>query len=256
MTRFIPSMFLILAAMLPGGAKAQTETDRQVSIVLVHGAFVDGSGWQATYELLRGRGYEVLVVQNPTETLAGDVAVTRRTIARARYPVVLVGHSYGGAVITLAGNDPKVRSLVYISAFAPDQGETVLQLAERSVPGEPGAPLLPPSDGYLLVDPARFPTAFAAGADPALARFMADAQVPWGVEAVGTPITNPAWRTKPSFFIITTQDRMIPPTTLRMMARRAGGPTMEIQSSHAVMLTHPREVAAFIERAAGTPGAP
>jgi pimeloyl-ACP methyl ester carboxylesterase len=145
-------MLLLLAAMLPGAARAQTE--HPVSIVLVHGAFVDGSGWQATYELLKRSGYEVLIVQNTTESLAGDVAATGRTIARARHPVVLVGHSYGGAVITLAGNDPKVRSLVYISAFAPDEGETVLQLAERAVPGEPGAPLLPPSDGFLLVDPA------------------------------------------------------------------------------------------------------
>lgn len=248
MTRFFGAFLWLFAAMLPAAASAQTE--RPVSIVLVHGAFVDGSGWQATYELLRGRGYEVLIVQNPTETLTGDVEATERVIARARHPVVLVGHSYGGAVITLAGNNPKVRSLVYISAFAPDAGETVLQLAERPAPGETGAPLLPPSDGFLLVDPARFPEAFAAGADPALARFMADAQVPWGLPAVSTPISNPAWRTKPSFFIITAQDRMIPPTTLRMMASRAGGTTIEIQSSHAVMLTRPREVAAFIERAA------
>lgn len=249
MGRLVLAILWLVAAFFPGAAVAQAE--RPVSIVLVHGAFVDGSGWQATYELLSGRGYEVLVVQNPTLSLTGDVAATRRVIARARHPVVLVGHSYGGAVITEAGNDPKVRSLVFISAFAPDAGETVLQLAEQTVPGEPGAPLLPPSDGFLLVDPAQFPTAFAAGADPALARFMAAAQVPWGVEAVGTPIGTPAWRAKPSYFIVTARDRMIPPTTLRMMARRAGGTTIEIESSHAVMLTHPQEVAAFIERAAG-----
>jgi pimeloyl-ACP methyl ester carboxylesterase len=251
MNRFLSLILFLFAAAVPGAAAAQTE--RPVSIVLVHGAFVDGSGWQATYELLTRRGYEVLIVQNPTVSLAGDVEATRQVIARAHHPVILVGHSYGGAVITEAGNDPKVRTLVYISAFAPDAGESVAQLATREVPGEPGAPLLPPSNGFLLVDPARFPAAFAAGANPALTRFMASAQVPWGLQAVGTPITTPAWRTKPSFFIITAQDRMIPPTTLRMMARRAGGTTIEIQSSHAVMLTRPREVAAFVERAATAP---
>ena len=248
MNRFIALLLGTFIAASP--AAGTTPPEQPVSIVLVHGAFVDGSGWQATNDLLRARGYEVLVVQNPTLTLTGDVEATERVIARARHPVVLVGHSYGGAVITLAGNDPKVRSLVYISAFAPDTGETVFQLATRPVPGEPGPPLLPPSNGQLLVDPAQFPTVFAAGADQDLARFMAAAQVPWGLEATQTPITNPAWRTKPSAFIVTTQDHMIPPTTLRMMARRAGGTTIEIQSSHAVMLTHPREVAAFIERAA------
>jgi pimeloyl-ACP methyl ester carboxylesterase len=249
MIKLLRSILWLMAATLPGAATAQTE--QPVSIVLVHGAFVDGSGWQATYDLLSRRGYEVLVVQNPTLSLTGDVEATERVIARARHPVVLVGHSYGGAVITLAGNNPRVRSLVYISAFAPDAGETVRQLAEQHVAGEPGAPLLPPRDGFLLVDPAQFPAAFAAGADAALARFMAAAQVPWGVAAVESPIGNPAWRTKPSFFIITAEDRMIPPTTLRMMARRAGGTTIEIPSSHAVMLTRPSEVAAFIERAAG-----
>jgi pimeloyl-ACP methyl ester carboxylesterase len=248
MTRFIRSILFFIAAAFPGAAIAQAE--QPVSIVLVHGAFVDGSGWRETYDLLTRRGYEVLIVQNPTLTLTGDVEATRRVIARARHPVVLVGHSYGGAVITIAGNDPKVRRLVYFSAFAPDAGETVLQLATAPVPGEPGPPLLPPSEGFLITDPAQFPEAFAAGADPSLARFLAASQVPWGVEAVGTPITNPAWRTKPASFMIASQDRMIPPTTLRMMARRAGGRTVELPSSHALMLTHPREVAAFIEEAA------
>ena len=248
MTRFLGAILLLFAAALPGAATAQTE--RPVSIVLVHGAFVDGSGWQATYDLLTRRGYEVLVVQNPTLSLTGDAEATQRVIARAHHPVVLVGHSYGGAVITMAGNDAKVRSLVYISAFAPDTGETVFQLATRPVPGEPGPPLLPPTDGFLLVDPAQFPASFAAGADPALTRFMAAAQVPWGLAAVQTPIAQPAWRAKPTYFIVTAEDRMIPPTTLRMMAHRAGATTIEIRSSHAVMLTHPREVADFIERAA------
>jgi len=246
----------IVAALAPATAFAQTQktVEKPFSIVLVHGAFVDASGWKATYDLLTQHGYEVLVVQNSTLTLTGDVDATRRVIARARHPVVLVGHSYGGAVITLAGNDPKVRSLVYIAAFAPDDGETVLKLATQPVPGEPGPPVLPPSDGQLMLDPAKFPEAFAAGADPTLARFLADEQVPWGTEAAGAPITSPAWRAKPSAFMITANDRIIPPTTLRMMARRAGGTTAEIASSHAVMLTHPREVAAFIEKAASAAG--
>ena len=256
MIRFDRILLWIVAALAPAIAFAQTQktVEKPLSIVLVHGAFVDASGWKATYDLLTQDGYEVLMVQNPTLTLTGDVDATRRVIARAHYPVVLVAHSYGGAVITLAGNDPKVRSLVYISAFAPDNGETVLKLATQPVPGEPGPPLLPPSDGQLLVDPAQFPAAFAAGADPTLTRFLADAQVAWGMEAVETPITNPAWRTKPSTFLIASNDHMIPPTTLRMMARRAGGPTTEIASSHAIMLIHPREVAAFIEKAASTVG--
>ncbi|WP_420139032.1 alpha/beta fold hydrolase [Sphingomonas sp.] len=251
MNYLLGSLFSLFTVTLAGvGAAHAQPPEKPVSIVLVHGAFVDGSGWQATYEILTGHGYEVLVVQNSTASLTGDVDETKRVIARARHPVILVAHSYGGAVITQAGNDPKVERLVYFSAFAPDVGETVFQLATKPVPGEPGPPLLPPSDGQLLVDPAKFPDAFALGVDPRLTHFMAIAQVPWGMPAVETPIDTPAWRSKPSFFMIASQDRMIPPTTLRMMAKRAGGTTVEIGGPHAMMLTHPAEVAAFIERAA------
>lgn len=250
MVRQLFGLLALAAAVLPGTAGAQGE--KPLSVVLVHGAFVDGSGWQRTYELLVRQGYEVLVVQNPTISLAGDVDATRRVIARAKHPVVLVGHSYGGAVITEAGNDPKVRGLVYIAAFSPDAGESVLKLAEEKIDGEPGAPLLPPSDGYLLVDPARFPEAFAAGVDRGLTGFMATAQVPWGLEAVGTAIQAPAWKDKPSSFMVTTQDLMIPPTLQRRMAARAGGRTVEIASSHAVMLRYPERVADFIAGAAET----
>jgi pimeloyl-ACP methyl ester carboxylesterase len=241
-------IYLVVVLVAPGIALAQAA--KSASIVLVHGAFVDGSGWQAVTEILSKNGYEVLVVQNPTISLKGDVEATERVIAQAQHPVTLVGHSYGGAVITEAGNNPKVRNLVYLAAFAPDAGESVAQLASKPVPGEPGAPLLPPTDGFLLVDPAKFPAAFASGADPATARFMAAAQVPWGLEAVEAKIGNPAWRSKPSYLMITTEDRMIPPTTLRMMAKRTGGASVEVKSSHAVMLVHPQIVAKFIEDAA------
>jgi pimeloyl-ACP methyl ester carboxylesterase len=236
----------LLLLALPGAARAE---EQPYSVVLVHGAFVDGSGWQRTYDILTKNGYEVIVVQNPTVTLAEDAAVTRRAISAAQHPVILVGHSYGGAVITEAGNDPKVKSLVYLAGFAPEVGETVEQLATKPIPGETGAPLLPPRDGFLFVDPAKFPESFAAGADQDLARFMAAAQVPWGIGAVGGKITAAAWKSKPSLFMITTQDHMVQPTLQRNMAKRAGSKTVEIASSHAVMLTYPEKVAAFIQSA-------
>jgi pimeloyl-ACP methyl ester carboxylesterase len=228
---------------------AQTN-DKPVSIVLVHGAFVDASGWKAVYDILTQDGYEVLVVQNPTLTVEGDVEATRQVIARATKPVVLVGHSYGGTVITEAGNDPKVRNLAYIAAFAPDVGESVVDLASRKTPGETGAPLLPPKDGLILVDPAKFPTAFAQDVDASITGFMAVAQVPWGVAAVEFKVKQVAWKDKPLRYMLTTQDRMIPPTTQRFMATRAKAKLTELASSHAAMLSHPKEVAAFIEGAA------
>jgi pimeloyl-ACP methyl ester carboxylesterase len=232
--------------MAPAGALAQSG-EKPVSIVLVHGAFVDGSGWKAVFDILTGEGYEVLVVQNPTISLKGDVAATEQVIAAARHPVILVGHSYGGMVITEAGDNPKVRGLVYLAAFAPNSGESVASLAEQPAPpGESAAPTLPPRDGTLIVDPLKFPTAFAADIDASTTRFMAAAQVPWGLEAVQTPVTRVAWKDKPTHFMVTTKDRMIPPTFQRAFAKRANAATVEIDSSHAVMLSHPQEVAAFI----------
>lgn len=244
------SIWRLLAAMIALAPVASAAAEKPVSIVLVHGAFVDASGWQLVYNMLSADGYEVLVVQNPTITLDGDVAATRKVIANAKHPVVLVGHSYGGAVITEAGGDAKVRSLVYIAAFAPAAGESVFDLATAPHPGEEGAPLLPPEDGFILVDPAKFPAAFAADVDISTTRFMAAAQVPWGLGAVQTKITNPAWKQKPSYFIVTALDHMIPPSGQRSMAARAGAKVMEIQSSHAVMLSHPKDVVDFITSAA------
>jgi pimeloyl-ACP methyl ester carboxylesterase len=232
-------------------SSSSVAAEKPVSVVLVHGAFVDGSGWQAVYDLLTKDGFEVLVVQNPTISLEGDVSATERAIAKAKHPVILVGHSYGGMVITEAGNHLNVRSLVYIAAHAPDAGESVETLAAQPTPpGEPKAPLLPPQDGYLIVDPSKFPTAFAADVAPAITHFMAAAQVPWGLQAVQTRITKAAWKTKPAHYMVTAKDAMIPPTAQRTMAKRTGARTVEIASSHAVMLSHPREVAAFIKEAA------
>ncbi len=245
-------MFKVLVAAMAIAASSLDAfaQEKSVSVVLVHGAFVDGSGWKSVYDVLSSNGYEVLVVQNSTVTLEDDVKATRQVIARAKHPVVLVGHSYGGAVITEAGTDAKVRHLVYIAAFAPEVGESVYDLASRPTPDEPSAPLLPPEAGFLLVDPVKFPTAFAADADASVARFMAAAQVPWGLGAVQHKLTQAAWKDKPSHFMRPTKDRMVPPSTQRMMAARAKAKVVDIESSHAVMLSHPRQVAAFISGAA------
>jgi len=225
-------------------------TDKNLSIVLVHGGFVDGSGWQGVHQALTADGYEVIVVQNPTVSLADDVAVTKRAIAAAKHPVVLVGHSYGGVVITEAGTDPKVRALAYIAAFAPDAGESVETLIANPPPGAAVPPILPPQDGFLFLDRARFAASFAGDVEPGLARFMADSQVPWGLEALGGKVTVPAWKSKPSFYLVATDDHMIPPPAQRMMAERAGAEVVETAGSHAFYVSKPAEVARLIEQAA------
>jgi pimeloyl-ACP methyl ester carboxylesterase len=220
------------------------------SIVLVHGGFVDGSGWQGVHDVLARDGYDVTIVQNPTLSLADDVAVTRRAIAAAEGPVILVGHSYGGVVISEAGNDPKVAGLAYIAAFAPDAGESVASLIANPPPGAPVPPILPPRDGYLFLDRARFAESFAADVEPGLAAFMAASQVPWGVEALSGAVGQPAWRSKPSFYLVASDDRMIPPPAQRAMAERAGAQVVEAAGSHAVYVSQPAAVAALIARAA------
>jgi len=230
---------------------AQTSTSAAVkNIVLVHGGFVDGSGWEGVYKALKKNGYAVAVVQNPTISFGGDVAVTKRTIANQNGPVILVGHSYGGAVITEAGNDPKVAGLVYVPAFAPDKGESVSSLIANPPPGAPVPPILPPQDGYLFLDRAKFPASFAGDVEPDSAAFMADSQVPWGVEALKGTISEPAWKTKPSWYLLTTEDRMIPPDAQRAMSKRAGSTVIEVKGSHAVYVSRPQDVAALIEEAA------
>ena len=226
------------------------------NVVLVHGGFVDGSGWQGVYKALKKSGYAVTIVQNPTFSLADDVAVTKRALANQNGPAILVGHSYGGVVITEAGNDPKVAGLVYIAAFAPDKGESVSALIKDPPPGAPVPPILPPQDGYLFLDKAKFASSFAADVSPDLAEFMADSQVPWGVEALGGAISQPAWKTKPSWYLVSTDDKMIPPDAQRAMSKRAGSTVVEVKGSHSVYVSQPQAVASLIEKAAkGAEGA-
>ena len=227
-----------------------TGNPAKVSIVLVHGGFVDGSGWAAVYRILKKDGYDVSVVQNPTLSLADDVAVTRRAIAAQGGPVLLVGHSYGGVVITEAGSDPNVAGLVYVAAFAPDNGESVSSLIKDPPPGAPVPPILPPRSGFLFLDPEKFHFSFASDVDADTAAFMASSQVPWGVEALSGTITEPAWKTKPSWYLVASEDRMIPPPAQRIMSKRAGSTVTEVAGSHAIYVSQPKPVAAFIEKAA------
>ena len=220
------------------------------SIVLVHGGFVDGSGWEDVYKILKKDGYDVSIVQNPTTSLADDVEATKRVIATQPGPVILVGHSYGGVVISEAGNDPKVKGLVYIAAFAPDKGESVQTLIANPVPGAPVPPILPPQNGFLFLDRVKFTDAFAADVPPAEAAFMADSQVPWGVNALSSAVTEPAWKSKHSWYLVTTEDKMIPPPAQRQMAKRAGSTVAETKSSHAVFVSHPQAVIKLVEQAA------
>jgi len=220
------------------------------SIVLVHGGFVDGSGWQGVYNVLKNDGYNVTIVQNPTTSLADDVAFTRRAISSQEGPVVLVGHSYGGVVVSEAGTDEKVKAVVYIAAFAPDQGESVSTLIANPPQGAPVPPILPPVDGFLALDKAQFAASFAADVDTKTAAFMADSQVPWSVDALNGAVTAPAWKVKPSYYLVASEDRMIPPPAQRMMAERAGSTVVEVAGSHAVYVSRPEDVAALIRRAA------
>jgi len=220
------------------------------AVVLVHGGFVDGSGWEPVYRLLKQRDYSVSIVQNPTLSLEGDVAAARRVIDAQGEPVILVGHSYGGAVITEAGNDPNVAALVYIAAFAPDAGESVNTLIADPPPGAPVPPILPPQDGFLFLDRDKFHASFAADIPAEQAAFQADSQVPWGVDALGGTISEPAWRSKPSWYLVATDDRMIPPPAQRSMAERAGATTVEVAGSHSIFLSQPAAVAELIEQAA------
>lgn len=218
------------------------------NVVLVHGAFADGSGWEGVYRILKAAGCTVAVVQNPTVSLEGDVAATKMAIAAQDGPVVLVAHSYGGVVITEAGTDPNVAGLVYIAAFAPDTGESINTLIANPPPGAPVAPLAPQGD-FLFLDREKFPAAFAADVDPEHAAFMADSQVPWGLGAIDAEVGEPAWRSRPSWWLIATDDLIIPPDAQRFMSKRAGSSVIEVGGNHAIYVSNPTAVAELIQTA-------
>jgi pimeloyl-ACP methyl ester carboxylesterase len=220
------------------------------NVVLVHGGFVDGSGWSGVYQALKQQGFNVTVTQNPTVSLADDVLVVKRALAQQQGPVILVGHSYGGVVITEAGTDPHVAGLVYIAAFAPDAGESVATLIANPPPGAPVPPILPPQDGFLFLDRAKFAAAFAGDVDPDVAAFMADSQVPWGLEALTGAVSDPAWKHKPTWYLVTGEDRMIPPPAQQAMATRMGATIAEAAASHSVYVSQPEPVVAMIVQAA------
>ena len=222
------------------------------NIVLVHGGFVDGSGWQGVYDHLTADGYRVAVVQNPTLSLAGDVAATHQVLDGLDGPAVLAGHSYGGAVITEAGQHDQVAALAYITAFAPDKGESVNTLVAGFPADGPQPPILPPVNGFLFLDRGKFHASFAGDLPAGQAAFMADSQVPWGVDALGGVVSEPAWRSKPSWYLVAADDRMIPPSAQRAMSERAGSAVTETPGSHAVYVSNPAAVAAVIAQAATT----
>jgi pimeloyl-ACP methyl ester carboxylesterase len=234
------------------GEKRVSHTSDATQIVLVHGGFVDVSGWLAVYAALKRRGYQVTIVQNPAISLTDDVAVTRRAMAAINGPVILVGHSYGGVVITEAGNDPRVSGLIYIAAFAPDTGESVSSLIQNPPPGAPVPPILPPQDGFLFLDKPKFQASFAADIADDLASFMADSQVPWGLEALGGAVTQPAWKTKPSWYLVAKDDRMIPLMRSERSPNERGATVVESNGSHAVYVSQPQAVASPIEQAVTT----
>jgi pimeloyl-ACP methyl ester carboxylesterase len=242
--------FAATAVLALGTLATQAAEASVKNVVLVHGGFVDGSGWSQVYRGLRKDGYNVAVVQDPTTSLADDVAATKLVISQQSGTVILVGHSYGGAVITEAGTDPRVKGLVYIAAFAPDKGESVQTLIANPPPGAPLPPLLPPQNGFLFLDRAKFAGAFAADVTPAEAAFMADSQVPWSVNALTGAVTEPAWKSKRSWYLVTTEDKMIPPPAQHQMAKRAGSTVVETKGSHAVYVSQPQAVIKLIEQAA------
>jgi pimeloyl-ACP methyl ester carboxylesterase len=220
------------------------------NVVLVHGGFVDGSGWQQVYDLLTQDGFSVSIVQNPTLSLAGDAAATRQILDQQDGPAVLVGHSYGGAVISEAGTHVGVAALVYIAAFAPDKGESVNTLIANPAPGTPVPPILPPQDGFLFLDKEQFHHSFAGDLSPERAAFLAHSQVPWGVDALGGAVGEPAWRVTRSWYLVATDDHMIPPPAQRAMAERACATVTEVAGSHAIYESQPAAVANLIKQAA------
>jgi pimeloyl-ACP methyl ester carboxylesterase len=233
---------------LAGSATAQPAREPAKNIVLVHGAFADGSGWRAVYDILKKDGYRVSIAQPPLTSLADDVEATRRLLAQQEGKTVLVGHSYAGAVITVAGDDPKVSALVYVAGFQPDKGEAIGDLVSKFPP--PNDAVRPTGAGFLELDPKKFPAVFAGDMPRADAEFLAVSQQPIAAAAFGMPVLSSAWRQKPSFGIVTTHDRALSPDLQRWMYKRSGSTVTEVQSSHAVYASHPAAVAKVIKAAA------
>ena len=245
---FIASILVVSTTLGVVANSSAAGPERIKNVVLVHGGFVDGSGWEAVYKLLKAKGYNVSVVQNPTTSLAADVAATKAVLDAQDGPVILVGHSYGGVVVTEAGNDPKVARLVYIAAFAPDKGESVKSLIGTPAPNS-GPPILPPVNGFLMLDKSKFAASFAADVPPERAAFLANSQVPWGVDALAGEVTQPSWKSKPSWYLVSSEDKMIPPDAQRGMSKRAGSTVVEVRGSHAIYESKPAAVASLIEKA-------
>jgi pimeloyl-ACP methyl ester carboxylesterase len=234
---------------LGGTAVAAPKPDAATrNIVIVHGAFADGSGWRAVYDILEKDGYRVSIVQEPLTGLADDVAATKRILDLQDGPVVLVGHSYGGSVVSIAGADPKVSRLVYVAALQPDVGETAGQLLSKFP--DRNTAVQPAGKGYLRLDPAKFAAIYAADVAPAEARFMAASQLTIAAAVFGAPTTAAAWRTKPSYAILTTRDLAANPDLQRWMYKRSGAKVTTVEASHAVYISHPKIVARVIEEAA------
>ena len=238
----------VAAAALALGVSGVASAEPIKNVVLVHGAFADGSGWRAVTDILERDGYTVSVVQEPETSLADDTAATKRIIESVNAPLILLGHSYGGAVITQAGNEPQVRGLVYIAAFQPDNGETLGALLKQKPPAANSA--VPAGEGFVIVNPKTFHADFAADLPAKEAHFMAISQVPISVTAFGTPIADAAWHNKPSWYAVATEDHMINPDVERFMGKRAGSTTIEVKGSHAIFMSQPKIVATLIEQAA------
>jgi pimeloyl-ACP methyl ester carboxylesterase len=241
---------LVAMTMLFSSGKIRNAQKTVKNIVLVHGAFADGSGWEGIYKILTNKGYNVSIASNPLTGFADDIAAVKRVIDRQEGPVILVGHSYGGAIITEAGNDPKVAGLVYISALVPDANQTLLQLLQTGLPAPTSGVLPPDANGFLWYDLNKFHASFCADLSDEQASFMATSQIPLSSSILGSSIKEPAWKTKPSWYIVATEDHELSPDAERVGAKRAGAKVTEIKGSHVVFISQPKAVSDVIEAAA------
>jgi pimeloyl-ACP methyl ester carboxylesterase len=241
----------LLAGSTSVGAAYASEPPKGAApnIVLVHGAFVDQTSWKPVADILTKKGYNVTLVENPLTSLAADVEATKQALAKQDGRTVLVGHSWGGVVITQAGDDPKVSALVYVSAFAPEVGESLASLAKAGPPTEGGQAIHPDATGNLYIDPKVFPSAVAADLPPAIAEHLANSQLPLNHVAFEAPVDIAAWRDKPTFYVVSTKDHVLAPQAQKAFAARIKAQTTEVAGSHASLVVHAKEVAEVIEKA-------